>query len=430
MRSLPIESGVYLLVAGLLGAGCKDASEDDSGAVAAAVFCQPDESAAPATRESYDEWIAVRPPGAECSDGSPYKFFVNYSSLSNNLVVTFEPGGACWDFESCSGMTARGAANPNGIADNHMDTWQHVYPSAGGAFGADGEFATWNKVFIPYCTGDVYAGSRTVSYTPEDGGDSLEFRHVGYDNMVAVTEWLADTFETVPRMMVTGCSAGGVGAFLHYPLLRDRMSGVECAYLLNDSGPIFPHDGPSGPLQDKIATAWNTDRIIDAYGAALGERAADRIRDDFGAGNAVFAEAFPQDRLAFVGYRRDLNYSLYSYDSFYDSPPYETIVANWEADLAALREQYAEHDNASYFIPYYRDSNCSHCATIIPTDHLPELIAGTRQAWDGTEIEETGATLRQFISDLMMNEEGPGNHFEEAQDDGEFSDEAIAECRQ
>jgi hypothetical protein len=42
-------------------------------------------------------------------------------------VVSVEPGGACWDYESCSGAGGiRGAANPHGIPDDHMDRYQYL----------------------------------------------------------------------------------------------------------------------------------------------------------------------------------------------------------------------------------------------------------------------------------------------------------------
>src|SRR5262245_43016501 len=96
--------------------------------------------------EGVGPWAKVELPDTQCSDGSQYKFFVSRSQLSDDLLVIFEPGGACWDYASCSGGL-RGAANPSGIPDNHMDTWQHVHPDAGGLFGQDGQFVTWNKVF-------------------------------------------------------------------------------------------------------------------------------------------------------------------------------------------------------------------------------------------------------------------------------------------
>ena len=65
----------------------------------------------PAAR-SYETWIKIEPPGVVCGNNSQYKFFANFSDKSDNLVVVFEPGGACWDYDSCTGKNGiRGAAN-------------------------------------------------------------------------------------------------------------------------------------------------------------------------------------------------------------------------------------------------------------------------------------------------------------------------------
>ena len=36
-------------------------------------------------------------------------------------------------------------------------------------------------------------------------------------------EWMRATFAAVPKMLVTGCSAGGAGAILNYPYIRQAM---------------------------------------------------------------------------------------------------------------------------------------------------------------------------------------------------------------
>src|ERR1043165_5744811 len=62
-------------------------------------------------------WVKVAPAGAVCGNGTQYKFFYYDNPNSNNMVVLFEGGGACWDYDTCSGRAgALGASNPNGIA--------------------------------------------------------------------------------------------------------------------------------------------------------------------------------------------------------------------------------------------------------------------------------------------------------------------------
>ena len=41
-------------------------------------------------------WVKYEPPGASCSDGSPYAFYVQFSETgSENLLLYFQAGGVC-----------------------------------------------------------------------------------------------------------------------------------------------------------------------------------------------------------------------------------------------------------------------------------------------------------------------------------------------
>ncbi len=71
-------------------------------------------------RDEYSTWVKIEPPGVVRGNNSQYKFFANFSAKSDNLVVVFEPGGACWDYDSCTGKNGiRGAANRDGLPDDH-----------------------------------------------------------------------------------------------------------------------------------------------------------------------------------------------------------------------------------------------------------------------------------------------------------------------
>src|SRR5262245_58389991 len=109
-------------------------------------------------------WERVTLPGTRCGNGSQYKFFV-HATGSPNLLFFFEGGGACWDYDTCSGRAGvLGAANPNGITDDYMTqfTAKYVSPIVNGAdpgipLRSRTDLATkdWNIVYMPYCTGDV-----------------------------------------------------------------------------------------------------------------------------------------------------------------------------------------------------------------------------------------------------------------------------------
>src|SRR5436190_14428072 len=144
-------------------------------------------------------WERVALPGATCGNGSQYKFFVHKTS-SPNLLFFFEGGGACWDYDTCSGRAGiLGAANPNGIADDYMTqfTAKYVSPIVDGADpGIPGRSRTdlatkdWNIVYMPYCTGDVHIGNRRTTYVDTTGGQPpLTWNHAGYTNTLAAVSY-------------------------------------------------------------------------------------------------------------------------------------------------------------------------------------------------------------------------------------------------
>lgn len=340
--------------------------------------CGEDGPAIP-DRPSYREWIKIEPEGAVCGNGTPYKFFVNYSDVSNDLVVVFEPGGACWDYESCTQKDGiRGAANVDGIPDDHVEKAFYVP-----FFNRDYEHnhtRDWNFVYVPYCTGDVHSGNSVATYTDEETGDEIEFHHSGHYNVQRVVEWMSEHFEYVPQMLATGCSAGGVGSTVNYYFLRNGLPGVERGYLLADSGPIFPSDGYSEPFHDKVYESWKVESFLDKIPASFDP-------ENFGSINRVLAEEFPDDRLSVTYFRRDFIAPLYSYERFYDYPPKEEVLAMWWDDTQKLMSMYDEYENLSYYIPYWRALNDSHCSTAI--------------TFVGADIQEQDMTLGQYVTDLL-----------------------------
>jgi hypothetical protein len=333
-------------------------------------------------RESYNAWQKVEPPGVVCGNNSQYKFFVNYSDKSDNLLVVLEPGGACWDYESCTGKNGiRGAANVDGLADDHHKLAPFISPF----LNRDQESVStgdWNFVYIPYCTGDVHTGNAVATYTDTATNDSVEFHHDGHHATQEVVAWLDANFTHVPKMFVTGCSAGGVGAMVNYHFLRKGIKAVEKGYMLDDSGPVFPSTGFSAPLHAKIRGAWN----IDSLGADM---PAGFTFDDMGTINTALADEFPKDRLAVTYFRRDLNFSLYSYERFYNFPPKSEVLSMWDADTQLLTQLYDTRDNLHYFIPYWRNLNDSHCTTLF--------------SFAGSDIEAQNLELEQWVRDLLAD---------------------------
>lgn len=348
---------------------------------------------------AYYQWVKVEIPGTVCGNGSQYKFFVNYSETSDDVMMIFEPGGGCWDFESCSGQTSLGAANPDGIDDHHLVGFLGVHTPLLNRELPGNPVADWNYVFIPYCTGDVHTGRAVTVYSdPQGVQPDLEYHHNGHDNVMAAIEWMSGQFPTIPRMLVTGCSAGGAGATASYYFVRSGLN-VERGYLLADSGPIFPDSTFSRPLHDQINASWKVDDVL-AEQPAFAE-----IMEDFGTINTVLADQFPEDRLAVAFFRRDFNYSRYSYERFYEpTPTKEEILEMWWDDTQKLMARFDERENLSYYIPYWRSFNDSHCTMV-------------GLGWGGTEIQEAGVNLGDYIDHVLADDEPLQSWLESEQPD-------------
>ncbi|WP_277989490.1 pectin acetylesterase-family hydrolase [Corallococcus sp. NCSPR001] len=315
-------------------------------------------------------WQKVTLPGLKCGNGSQYKFFVHKTG-SPNLLFMMEGGGACWDYDSCSGrLGILGAANPNGISDDYMTqfTAKYVSPIVNGAdpglpFRDRKDIVTkgWNIVYLPYCTGDVHIGNNAKVYTDTTGGQApLTWYHNGYNNTLAAANYAKQQFPSVQKLLVTGYSAGGTSTSAGYYFIRKAINPAK-GYMINDSGPIFmaPNaNSLSRPLHNQIRSSWNLDSVFSTLPASFNI-------NDMGSINKMVATEFPNDQLAYTGYTMDYNYSRYSYERFKTPNDEASVHAYWKQDQDAFVTELNKYNNFSYFIPHHRAINASHCSTII-----------------------------------------------------------------
>jgi hypothetical protein len=338
-------------------------------------------------------WERVELPGTYCGNGSQYKFFMRRTS-SPNLLFFFEGGGACWDYDTCSGRAGvLGAANPNGIANDYMTqfTAKYVSPIVNGAdpglplrSRTDLPTRDWNVVYMPYCTGDVHIGNSQATYTDATGQEPpLPWRHNGYANTLAAAEHARTVFPGVQKLLVTGFSAGGTATSSAYYFVRNAIQ-PQRGYLLNDSGPIYlaPNlNFRSRELHEQIRASWALDSVFGLLPPSFDEA-------DFGSINRMVATEFPGDQLAYTGYSRDYNYSRFSYEQFHTPNDKESVLDYWLEDQDRLVDELALYDNYSYFIPHHREINDSHCSTIITFigSHACQRMETKHYWWEYLEL--------------------------------------------
>lgn len=191
------------------------------------------------------QWQAIE--GSYCRDGSQAGFFIQENHESSDLMIFLEGGGACFNNQTCGANAAnintqRLPAN-TGIL-NTVDDRNPV--------------RSWNKVYIPYCTGDVMAGAQ------ENGHVSSQYsnqKFVGFRNMGLFLQELTYRFAAVDRVLLTGESAGAFGAIYNFDQVQAAF-GSTPVYLLNDSGIAFADQYLAPCLQNQWRTLWNLNATL------------------------------------------------------------------------------------------------------------------------------------------------------------------------
>ena len=381
---------------------------------------------------AYYQWQTVQLPaetGAICGNGSPYKIFVNRVPDTTNTIIYMEGGGACWDYPSCTGATGvRGARNPNGVPDDYMKL---LNPGA----SLVSPFVTrvspfdqvktqgWNMVYVPYCTGDIYAGDKVAVYPDPSGQQQpLVWHHNGLRNTRALTAWIKDNLPRPEQMLSTGCSAGGTGSLIAYDSIRTDLAPTN-AFLIDDSGPIFPTpkngnpaEYPSQPLMTKIRDVWG----LDAPNGPLAFLASGLPQVDLNELGSIYpalANKHRNDRLGQTHFWQDLNYSSYSYERFHDdiinaptpAAKEALIHAKWGTDTQRMITRLNGLDNFGGYFPQYRALNESHCTTIVDfkngdiqaqnlelKNFIDSVLDGSGKVLDATEASDAADKAKPF----------------------------------
>jgi hypothetical protein len=178
-------------------------------AAAAAAASGADPPPTPPPAASFQK---IAPGGATgCATGAPFSFFYRAGSV-NKVVVEFQGGGACWSAATCAAPLFTTTAEPPKEDDQgiHSNT------------DARNPFRGWHHMFVPYCTGDIFAGNKTTEYQGASG-NKFAIRHFGRANAQAALNYVFANAPQNPDVVATvGCSAGSLGGYINGPYVFDR----------------------------------------------------------------------------------------------------------------------------------------------------------------------------------------------------------------
>jgi len=286
-----VVSAMVVLCSGGLGCGRGSAAGGGNPDGGAGVDAAP----LPATPGGWT-WIDV--PGMGCDDGSGTGVAVDPLPGSDALFVYFMGGGACWDASTCFVLNTS-VHGPYGKAQWDASGAPTITPVLDRA-RATNPLRNASYVFIPYCTGDLHAGSNVATY---DVLGPRPFAHVGRRNVEALLPRLLATWPALARVVIAGSSAGGYGATLNYDLIRRAYPGAEVA-LVDDAGPLLEGDGiPAGHRAAWYAN-WHLGDVVDPLcGADCG--------NDLSLVYPALVAKYPQDRMALLTSLQDQTIRTY-----------------------------------------------------------------------------------------------------------------------
>ncbi len=166
--------------------------------------------------------------GTRCGDGSAYALWVRLAPVGHpveNIVLHMAGGGACLFEEQCASVSP-------GLfkaLDNS--------PPSGGIMSNDpnvNPFANWTKVYLPYCTQDVFIGGGITNTWP-----SVTVHRWGAVNTRVALRYLRDLLwreldsdgegyrPDRIKMLFGGTSAGGFGALYNYHYVLDDLQWIH-----------------------------------------------------------------------------------------------------------------------------------------------------------------------------------------------------------
>ena len=186
---------------------------------------------------------------AKCLDGTPGGYYLELGAEKTRWVIWLMGGGVCSSWDDCESR----AGGPLGSSSE----WPHR--RRGGSMG-DGlmsdsasdnpDFHNWSKVYVPYCSGDVWLGKETAAADPFGGPLRGEggLLFAGHTIVSTVIDELvaAHHIDKAKSVLLTGCSAGGLGSSVTLLFLA-----VCSVFLQSKADPVFSRQGRSFTL-----TGW------------------------------------------------------------------------------------------------------------------------------------------------------------------------------
>jgi len=224
----------------------------------------------PAQGQKVGDWTYHEVDGAVCRDGSPAGYYIR-EGTSKNLVIFLNGGGVCYDDFFCgiNPPNVRSSLPGENLLAAVIDIGvgalvpQPQVPPDSGLFVRDPKnpVGDWSMVYVPYCTGDVFGGTKRDA--PVKGTKLPPQQFVGYHNVGLFLEHFgADYRGEAEKVLLTGSSAGGFGTLLNFDRTQEFFGDDTTVYAITDSGIPFRDMLLEPCLQKAWRELWGLDAAL------------------------------------------------------------------------------------------------------------------------------------------------------------------------
>lgn len=189
-------------------------------------------------------------------DGTPGGYYFERATAaesSTKWVFDLEGGGECVTKWSCLPrlLTSLGSSK-------HFSRARDLRFLSSGDQEENPHAHTWNRVFVPYCSQDLWSGTRL-----NRSADTWELYFSGHVILEEVVKALlaSSGLKDATDVVVTGESAGGIGSWINAGWFKRQLAGARTvvAPVAGFYAYAFPYTGPSATppgLADFGPNAW------------------------------------------------------------------------------------------------------------------------------------------------------------------------------
>lgn len=219
-------------------------------------------------------------PNARCIDGSPAAYYIAANSSSTKWVVWLEGGGLCESLQNCQHRAATAFGSSSSYSKS-MDAPKGML-SADPTVNPD--LFSWNRVYVPYCSGDIWAGTIKTAVNPFPQSSSWTGYFQGHYILEDIHAHLSQTHAaaSATHAVLTGCSAGGIGTILNCDWFADQFPTADVACrpeagwfgLEQEAYPYFASRQPDPDPRKLTTSNWTVNVEPYAFQAVATRRCA------------------------------------------------------------------------------------------------------------------------------------------------------------